>query len=454
MCPFLVDYRHVRTGASGQPHRRPVSSEVVDERTQQGKENTAMDAFGGTMSEVFAFHGSGKVSFGEGESRSATLHLTQFEDGTITITCERMSAAFPITEPVAVAGEIAEGGRFKTTGEVGVMPQVGEAARSERLVLICQQAVITHAMASACKPTHARFALVNFPFGNELSHPGTYSMGLGEYHVIIRPVEEYEPRRKQLGAAWKYSPAHRITHTAWMEMSAADGGALDMEAVLAFIGDALLVVSLAVGTNVNWMSYETTDATGTLKTVLRNGYTRPFSDLCRNQRLQVDVEDLLVAWASRAADSPFKMEDLKPRIAQYLNACEPEEYLETSGLVSGTLLDVLTRSYAKAKAKSGLSFRQRLDLLNTNEDILEEADMRERIKETRNNLVHEGTFVAQAERDQQVEFLSILWACHSILVRMIGYAGNVDIPYRVHDVIIAIRRQQRQAARAMGAAQH
>lgn len=198
-------------------------------------------------------------------------------------------------------------------------------------------------------------ALTNFVFDfRSLSiQPEPIKMTFRGYQIIIEPVSNYIDTFGLLHAEGG------IHQTATAKITPGTRGHIE-EAELPDLLFALCYpLSLARSTRVTWLWYRAESLSNSGNSLPHHAYhvasfALPFTMKGHVNSLTADVEKLVQAWGSDAIQRLLPLDDVYPRIAQYLEAVREGAFAESAGLAAATLLDVLANGHAVATGRTSV----------------------------------------------------------------------------------------------------
>lgn len=432
-----------------------------------------LDRYG---SPLFSYQGMGEVVSNDGETASVYFEARQTVEGGIIIGCLSQEL-LPIDDLQQVRGSTVERRIIETYGAITFAAMSGGSPGPQKLVVTCRgnSGIAVHRFFPPCLGTQSiQFALVNFMFEAAIHVPDEpLKIVVDDYVINISPVEDYVERCKQL------RDSGGVLHTAWCVVERRDSQIVDPNTVRDFMSELLWPISLAIGSKVNWLFCVERDSYAKEPVLTRHQYalTRPWGETARRWRWSNDIVQLVLAWFDRDPNHYPPATELKRGIDHYLEAGAKGSYLETRGLSAATLLDTLAYGYTSAKKEelilpktgwkvirpgivaallqgveglagisdkdreklvdqltnnlSGLnrrSFRQRLETITGDFGIPMSEKLIKRVVDSRNMLVHRGSF-ENTDRGLKYweEYLSLLWTGRSVLLRMIGYDGLLPV---------------------------
>ena len=291
------------------------------------------------------------------------------------------------------------------------------------------------------------------------------------FHILINPVDDYKV------AADNLVNGRGVEPTAWVNVEGSRGVHHPLETFRHFVDDLMFVFRLATGNNVDWYYGEgLDDSTGeVVERVHHNFQSSPYSRtilFSPSQKVpsfsspRLDFDALVIAFFDQSNQILDKT-SLKHLINQYTDAAGSTKYLESRGLLASTLTEVIASKYAKLRDKSewipereyrrkvlpklketirglGLnetdekqlsdnqiggfrtSLKSKIRLLKKGLDIpLDEAQI-SRLVDTRNTLVHEGTFELDTDiEDWENEYNLMIFMTLTSICRLSGYQGDL-----------------------------
>ena len=291
------------------------------------------------------------------------------------------------------------------------------------------------------------------------------------YSISIHPVDNY----RDVGPG--IINTHGIAPTALITIETSEASPEPIESFKTLMDDLVYVLRLVTGNAVAWYYGEAIDErTETpVERIHQQAYTRPYSNRIRfrpvrkgHQSLvpKVDLQALTEAFFTQSKHLLDK-NTLTALVDQFTNTCDETCYLEMQGLLTSALTELLATKLASKQgtsetipkdeydteklplleeainntdwsdiAKKHLkdqikgayraSFRQKLRSLDNSLQLdLKSSDIA-RIVDTRNALVHEGTFLSTSgDADELDDCYFSTWVNFRALCRLLGYEGEL-----------------------------
>ncbi len=326
----------------------------------------------------------------------------------------------------------------------------------------------------------AGYSRVRFLISNFLWHdlqgpvPELIKFTTREFSVTVDPVVDYPEVAKRLAAEKGVEPSAYVT------IETKGGGLLPMDRFTDFADSVIYLFRLVSGNRVNWYHGDVLDgSTGKiLDGVYNYAETASYSNTVRLSPLRagyqsgvpkVDLMRLAEAFLG-AGDTVIDRSTLRSLIDHFTNSCDDGSYLEARGLMASSLTELLAAKYADLNGFSEVvpehefeqelfpmlesavgeaqlskqfrdhvlsylkgafrrSFRSRLRRMVADLELPLEDPELGRIVETRNSLVHRGTFPSRIEDGGWLsDYRLLTWTNFSILCRLVGYQGQ--LPWR------------------------
>ena len=291
------------------------------------------------------------------------------------------------------------------------------------------------------------------------------------YSISIHPVDNYRDVARGI------INTHGIAPTALITIETSGANPEPIESFKNLMDDLVYVLRLVTGNAVAWYYGETVDErTETpVERIHQQAYTRPYSNRLifrplrkgyQSLRPKVNVQALTEAFFTESKNV-LEKDTLKALIDQFTNTCDETSYLEMQGLLTSALTELLTTKLAYKQGRSETipkdeykseklpllqeaikntdwsdiaknhlkdqiqgvyraSFRQKLRSLDQTLQLdLKRPDIK-RIVDTRNALVHEGTFCSTSgEEDALDDCRFSTWVNFRALCRLLGYEGEL-----------------------------
>ena len=400
-----------------------------------------LDPFGAA---VHRYQGVGTLTCGPGprpRRSKVSFEVRQLQDGSLVVGC--MAAGFvDFSRWRTLAGWAEEpSARVRVTGAMVVDSQWRSPG-------ICWSAAyakhvdIDKPMLHRLPASYIDFQLVNLTDRRWNGSDFPVSFSYRDYKLTLRPSATYTRLAKGLNRV----PGTAVTAT--LRVRPAGGNPLRPAAVASAADEICRALSLAAGTKVNWLMYET--SSGAIRH--RSSVLKPYSNLLAALGWRLDFQAILTGWAI-ARDKRH----LRAMTDYFMDATAVGPYLETRALTAASLLDALTNHWAhsngfdvlvddvswrKAERKLRGAIRQTAAECGIDESIdinikaLQRRPFADRLQRllgrlniqsghvsglipVRNSLIHDGEFPEGVDRRQA--FLQLVWTDLAILARLAGY---------------------------------
>ena len=317
----------------------------------------------------------------------------------------------------------------------------------------------------------ANFLITNFLWDDRYRRsPEEIQLKLEELSVSITPSESY------LEVAQRLRISHGAEPTATILIRLPDGHRKPLRKFEETIEDLLYALRIVTGNMVNWCFGESVDGSGKpVERIHQYGVSANYSDVMRFRPLRTgqgrripkfDLLALVEAFSKDSGHRPSK-NDLRGLINQFTNACVTGLNIESSGLLTSTLSELIAAKYSQATGTSDLiprgkfqkdvlpklraaidstdldtdtkgqmtehlngsyrrSLKYKLKGLNKDLDLgLSETEIK-RIVKVRNSLVHRGSYPDQLEdRRWADDYHLLIWSNFVSLCRLSGYEGHL-----------------------------
>lgn len=318
----------------------------------------------------------------------------------------------------------------------------------------------------------ARFLASNLIWHHDTTtEPEPIQLKAQGFAIVINPIDRYQEITERL------TIMHGVEPTALIDIESPTGQNLPIEIFSEFMDLLIYVFRLVTGNSVNWYYGEVfEDNTGNAVEIIHHyvsnstySNTIRFRPLRSNQRSAIpklNLPELTEAFFNTFEKSPDPY-NLKALINYFISSCDSTSYLQLRGLLASTLIDLMVAKHAKEKGqhdfiphqkfqdetlpalksaveKTNLppetqqhimrhlngayssTFRQRLRSLVKDFDLGLSSQERGQIVDTRNNLVHEGTYKSKFEDGGwSNDYRLITWTNFAILCRLLGYEGEL-----------------------------
>lgn len=425
---------------------------------------------------VIHYAGSGKAIFRDGSEAVVSVEVVQVTDGRIVVNCTMPPGSteldrFDLSE---VELPLEDGAFLRTQG-----------SKTEEKVSMWVDDPFYQFRAGRVRIEYPDYrfedvrsvqvAMANLPFSISLtSFPENIPpFDVAGLRVAFHQSEDYDVRAKRLKQVGGYEI------TGYMNITWSREDTVGPSQIERFLRECCTGLSLAVSTKVNWLYYTArNDKEEQLVTIHSAEPLLPFSSIPFSFPLWNEPVEVVKAWCNPSLERVIPRQKLVSRIDQYISACDTTTFGENKGLAVATLLDVLSYVYADEKGLAEIvpealwrqhvlphvqealqltmgvlvaekdmlvtigpeqqkalvnnlqglfrsSFRQRLTAILKDLGIETNGAFRDEIVRTRDELVHCGHFRNETDNDWQAELRRLLWAARSILLRMVGYQGEL-----------------------------
>ena len=373
------------------------------------------------------YEGVGQLRSMPGEPVDVSFEARQLIDGRLLIACVSLKGPIP-RGASAIDGHLLSGEPFSTMWGRGIKEIHRSEGNIHKAHYIANMMRVRYTQDLQPDDRSIQFALHNFiPGPHSDVSQNRIEINLQDCRLTITPVGN---DRQQAECLLRYGGNLR---TSWVtvELTDAQGERQvrrgDLHEIMI---DALIPLSLAVGTSVTCPQTVTFDANGSRNDVEHfSSSAATFSDFVCVQGWDSPVTDTAEAWFSSKNPRLLSREELGVSIHQHLDACSSQVYLETRALVAATLLDVLAGRYAARWAPQvkphQLTFKNKLERLLTDLGIPVTAGRLDAVIKARNSLVHSGKFVMSEGDKTYQEYRRLLLLGRGILLRMVGVASTL-----------------------------
>lgn len=437
---------------------------------------------------VRIYHGNGKIRLTNGNELPCSTCIQQIETGLILIKCRfdiNIEQARPILQLTfdtphqadvhvkCISGITSDGLNFETRGELVISSASLNSDSTLMVIMFVAQGIELSNENQHKVGQHYKFSVVNFEFkGNPrpkkvIQDGRPYSLELNTPWgiAILNPTPDYDNVIRKV----KVQKSISVT----CELIAQPSEGLELNDVINKIDELCYLLSLARGTQVNWISAEEyTEDEQTCRIILRNAVTWPFSGLALIDPNNPQDTSLFV---EKVYPIYLKLRDgysLDAAIKLYLDAKRETAYLETRALRAVSLLDFLIGRYASQrnldKIRSDFEEKEQDLCCCLKEDIqmlfpgIKENELNEmlakiselnrrsflnllkrlwcdlklnipkdellKVKDTRNALVHKAEFQSTNGTDKKREYFRVIRLIDQLFLKLLGYDGYfIDI---------------------------
>ena len=331
---------------------------------------------------------------------------------------------------------------------------------------------VKRSRASNGRYRRTRFLISNFlwhgRFGDE---PEPLVLRSSDFSAVVGPVNGY------LDVAQRLKATQGIEPTASVSVEVVEDGSVSLDSFVEFVESTIYLLRLVTGNLVNWYSGDALDDLSgrVTESVYNSAVTAPYSNTVVFSSLKAGEQSLVpkvdLGGLSEAffdsGDSILSRSTVRSLIDYFTNACNDRAYLEVRGLMASSLTELLVAKYAETKGFSEMvpeekfmdewhpvlesvirnadlpeefrqgfinhmrgafrrPFRYRLKQLAVELGLSLNSEDRGRIVETRNSLVHRGTYRSSFEDGGWLrDYNFVTWVNFSILCRLNGYAGEL-----------------------------
>lgn len=319
---------------------------------------------------------------------------------------------------------------------------------------------------------HATFLISNFlwddRFGKE---PEQIRLRFGGREVTVNPVDSY------LEVAQRLRNGHGTEPTAHVFIELQDGHRECLREFEEFVDELTYVLRLVTGNHVDWFFGEAVDDRNgrPVERIHKHCGITHFSNIMRFHALpagqvsafqELSLPGLTEAFLGNTGHGLDRVE-LHELINQFTNACNPTTNVESSGLMSSTLTELIAAKHAQEtggsykvpedefktnllpllkdaigkttipgdikahvtnclKGAYRTSFRQKLKSLNESLKLGLNSKQRSRIVDVRNSLVHEGSYLSPLEDGRwREDYHFLTWVNFMAICRLCGYRGEL-----------------------------
>lgn len=419
------------------------------------------------------YEGAVHVDTGGSFQAEGYFEAVQAFNGTIAIGCFFNEVVHMPTGIVNLTVEAVDKGGWKlrTEGQI-VVPSLNiSAVHGTPMTTVIIKPAYLRAMRM---PGHnlsylgTRFVVANLLLDqSSTTTPNPVCLSLEGRNVEIHPSKAYPEQVKQLKAI----PGIEITALIDIKTSNGVRHSLDEDAKL--IDNLISVLRLWSGNKLDWIYGEGLDDSfdNPVEVLHKNPVVGNFSNTFLSLGWQIDLRELVQAFFS-TGDKPLDLQTIKEFINYFVDCCAVGPYFEIKALSAATLLDALTLKYAVAIGKETIleeadfksevlpklkeaidsisfeeavkgdvkdqlkdnlqglyrtSFRQHLKLVNSELSLQMNSKLIDRVKRTRDKLVHEGRFSSKSttREDRWADYSCLLWTDFSALCRLVGYNGKL-----------------------------
>ncbi len=376
-------------------------------------------------------------------------------------------------EKLSFTGSSTEGWQVLPTGQIFFSLlgwQFGTAGPPPHELTLSARYLGTSSMRGAQSEYRAaRFLISNFLWFESDAHlkkPEPIELTVRGFRIEVNPVEDFVTLGQQLIHGRGTQP------TAWVSIDSAGGPPVSLKRFVSIVEDLVCVFRLITGNEVNWYNGEAlrTSTQEPVERVHQYAASAPYSNTIQFRHLRKNMKslvpklsltDLTLAFFDSLGHSIDK-ETLRKCINQFTNAVSSTPFLESSGLIASTLMELIVSKYAAAKDRSEIcpettytnqylptlkqvinsasvprnvgeqaelylqgafryTFRQKLRALRDGLRLPLSSQDISQIVETRNSYVHEGTYRSNWRDD----YSFLIWAIVISLSRLCGYTGDL-----------------------------
>lgn len=392
-----------------------------------------------------AYKGSGSIHLSTNDSFQCSFDAVQFADGSIRAECyfpgnndselnvlnwDLMSSI----EVQSINGITEDNQEIVLSGQIlctNVHHRATENSRSITISIVATEMLVKPPGAELPLYT-LKFGITNFEFeGNinreqktEASHivdRGILAVNMPFGEIRIERLPNYEEAVANLKAMQSIEPTCEISlglfgHDTQWAKDVAD--------------NLCTILSLAKGTKIVWIYLDGYDANGAKSLALhKNAVTRPYSGASMSVIGSIypsDIKELLENGYERLAQlkSEYKIGHV---IDEYLESKRPHSYLESKGLAAIQAMELLAGKYAekhnaKFKSLNRRTLRWVLKQVFQDVGLTVPSPNLDALIETRNALVHEGSFNTN---DRVREYYRVISIMDRLLLKMLGYGGYI-----------------------------
>jgi hypothetical protein len=377
---------------------------------------------------IHEYEGDGSVTLDTGQIFKCSIRAVQLADGRIMASCrfsEDINSVLLCLNKqnsfTSIKGVTKDGWEFIIGGHLSKTASNFTYARSESttidIVFTADIVKLTKYIDRDVKSV--KFGITNFEFlGNKFTeYPNggaldTLSVTLGDNTVEIHAVKDYKIITQLIRAQ------RGIDVTSEMEVKIAS--ITDLDIIIPMIDALCMLLSLARGTKINWIYYDSYDSLGEKISSSHNNnvawqYARlPLIDPNNPNETADFVNQSFSAYLAHK-------DDLRIAIETYLDSKRETGYLEIRALRAVVVLEFLKSRYAKKK-KLRKSFRAILETMFVELGISVTKGELDRFIKIRNSLVHEASFVTKEYWNEYAFLIGIL---DRIFLKILNYNGNL-----------------------------
>lgn len=411
---------------------------------------------------ITSYEGKANVAYENGETYEGHFSANQFTDGSILIGYAASERAYP--DPNAqpsFCGLDTSGWQVTTNPKPRAINRTihfGQTTRSLELVFMPLYLRTRCDAAPDSFYSGARFLISNFIWTKFKSNPPPIRFEAQGFSVAVKPVNDYA----HVAARLRALKGIEATAEVFVENMTSEYMSLDQ--YTSFIDELVGILRLSTGNKVDWYFGEVlSDSDGEAverlhKLAVTGRYSR--ANLKNEGLLRELIETCLEPGVAR-----FDRSTLRLLIDYFVDACDETSYLEARGLLASTLVELVSAKYARANGAENAipksdfydqvlpaleesieetniredwrkhistrlqgayrqSFRKRLRLLSDDLDLPLNSQIRGRVVDIRNELVHEATF--PSNRDKWLnDYQLLVWVDFIAICRLLGYKGSL-----------------------------
>ena len=256
------------------------------------------------------------------------------------------------------------------------------------------------------EPCREHFADGRFELGRQ-SH-----VRVEGYDVIIRSLRGSEELLDEIEETRGIGVMAEATVTASLD---------DRERVDGLMDKLCLLLSLSVGRGIVWVYRESIDADGHVTEARHiSAIAKRWNGL---ELVPTEAIEGLVAATYPTFLTAYERWGLRNAIHSYVDALLEGDYLEFRALKMAVVIEYLNRRYCAGRGK--MSFREALSGMCSSLGVSLSEEELDLVKNARNKLVHEATFLKEeAAPSVQEQYFFLAMLVGRLLLAIVGYQGD------------------------------
>lgn len=310
-----------------------------------------LDRYGPTIK---VYEGVGVAISESGEQVNVYFDARQRQDSSIIVGCMAQSGVMIPRNVREIRGTTTEHDAIRISGErTNLHTSMGGAVPF--MIYAFTQMHLSQPIFNNWPIEVVTCAIANFIFEyQELSTmPDPIEVTFRGYQIRIEPVGNYPDVYGLLRAVGG------IQQTATAIITPGDNERIDEDALSDLLFALSHPLTLARSTRVMWLWYRAETISNSDHILPHHTYhvssfPLSFTIKAMASGFTADVATLVKAWGNEQMQRLLPLNDVYPRIAQYLDAVRESAFAESAGLAAATLLDVLANGHAVATGRTAV----------------------------------------------------------------------------------------------------